>query len=65
MRHSGICWYTFAYKHAVELLDFFLNFFEEAQHKKCYLRTFECSILRLVLFSPIFMSIFDVQYIEN
>lgn len=65
MRHNGICWYIFGYKHAVELFDFFLIFFEEAQYKKCYLRTLERSILRLVFFSPIFMSIFDAQYIEN
>lgn len=65
MRCSSICWYIFGYKHAVELFDFFLNFFEEAQYKKCYLRTLEHSILRLVIFSPIFMNIFDAQYIEN
>lgn len=28
MRCSSICWYIFGYQHAVELFDFFLNFFE-------------------------------------
>lgn len=65
MRFNSICWCIFEYKHAVELFDFFLISFKEAQYKKFYLRTLECSILRLVIFFPIFMSIFDTQYIEN
>lgn len=54
MRHSSICWYIFGYKHAVGLFDFFLIFFEEAQYKTVYLRTLECSILRLGFFFPYF-----------